>query len=104
MDDESGEATDEDSVTDIRRGESAMGQIGMWLTYGGENLLEIGYLRLREVVATAKVIKFEVNDGGGNGRGSCSYMGIYTRVDEYDDSSIWREMRSGLQRQGVHKR
>jgi len=59
------------------------------------DLLEPGDLKLREVVIKrVAVVKLGVNNGSGSG--SC--FGIKVWTDEYGNSKIWRQMRSGQKR------
>ena len=55
------------------------------------NLLEVDYLRLKEIVVDRiTIIEIGVNDGDCNGRG---YYGIEVRVDIA--KLVWRDIRSG---------
>ena len=60
------------------------------------DLLEPGDLRLGQVVIKrVAVAKLGVDNGSGDG--SCLNRGMhgYSEADEYDNSKIWRQMRSG---------
>jgi len=57
-----------------------------------------GYLRLKVVVKRITVNEFQVNDGGGKRLFWNRGKGGHSEVDEYDNSKIYREMRSGLKR------
>jgi len=62
------------------------------------DLLELGDLRLGQIVIkTVAVVKLGVNSGSGDGGKLFWYRGMdgYSEADEYGNSKIWRQMRSG---------
>jgi len=70
------------------------------------DLLEPGDLRLGQVVTKrVAVVELGVNNGSGNG-GSCFWyrgMDEYSEADGYGNSKIWRQMRCGQKKRGVHQ-
>jgi len=48
-------------------------------------------------------MEFEVNDRGGDGTG-CYGKSRYSKVNEYDNTSIWKMMKFGLKKWGLHQK
>jgi len=69
------------------------------------DLLEPGDLRLGHVVIKrVAVVKLGVNNGSGSGV-SCFGIEVWTNSEagKYGNSKIWRQMRSGQKKRGVHQ-
>ena len=61
------------------------------------DLLEPGDLRLGQVVIKrVAIVKLGVNNGSSDG-------GSYFGIEVWEDTAIWRQMRSGQRRWGVHR-
>jgi len=68
------------------------------------DLLETGDLRLRQVVIKrVAVVELGVNNGSGCLFGIDVWTDRAKLADEYGNSRIWRQMRFGRKRSGVHR-